>query len=60
MKRTDTIELVLKGKTSNRVLAVTPDHSVYDAIEKMAGGVLGIVAGRVILYFEQASHWVKN
>jgi CBS domain-containing protein len=36
MKRADTIELVLKGKADNRVLSVTPDHSVYEAIEKMA------------------------
>jgi CBS domain-containing protein len=36
MKRADTIELVLKGKPDNRVLSVTPDHSVYEAIEKMA------------------------
>ena len=41
---------------------LTPDRHgrIQDAIEKMAGGVLGIVAGRVILYFEQASHWVRN
>jgi hypothetical protein len=36
MKCADTIELVLKGKPDNRVLSVTPDHSVYEAIEKMA------------------------
>ncbi len=36
MKRADTIELVLKGKPDNGVLSVTPDHSVYEAIEKMA------------------------
>jgi CBS domain-containing protein len=36
MKRADTIEMVLEGKAQNRVLSVTPDHSVYEAIEKMA------------------------
>ena len=36
MKRADTIELVLKGKVDNRVLSVAPDHSVYEAVEKMA------------------------
>ena len=36
MKHADTIELVLKGKADNRVISVTPDHSVYEAIEKMA------------------------
>lgn len=41
---------------------LTPDRHgrIQDAIEKMAGGVLGIVVGRIILYFEQASHWVQN
>jgi CBS domain-containing protein len=36
MKLSDTIELVLKNKEENRVLSVTPDQSVYEAIEKMA------------------------
>lgn len=36
MKHTDTIELVLKSKHDNRVLFVTPDQSVYEAIERMA------------------------
>src|SRR5579864_6263826 len=36
MKFSDTIELVLKSKHQERVLSVTPDHSVYEAIEKMA------------------------
>lgn len=36
MKLSDTIGLVLKRKEENRVLSVEPDHSVYEAIEKMA------------------------
>jgi len=41
MKHADTIELVLKGKADNRVIFVTPDHSVYEAIEKMAAEGVG-------------------
>ena len=52
MKITDTIDLLLKNKGGNRVLSVTPDQSVYEAIEKMAvesiGAVLVISAGRLI------------
>lgn len=36
MKLSDTIASVLKAKRENRVLAVEPDQSVYEAIEKMA------------------------
>jgi VanZ family protein len=41
---------------------VTPDRHgrVQDAIEKMAGGALGIAAGRAILYFGKASRWFQN
>ncbi len=41
MQFTDTIESLLKQKTDNRVLFVTPDQSVYDAIEKMAEEGIG-------------------
>lgn len=41
MKRADTIEMVLEAKTHNRVLSVTPNHSVYQAIEKMAAEGVG-------------------
>jgi CBS domain-containing protein len=41
MKLTDTIESVLKSKRGQRVLAVEPDQSVYQAIEKMAQESVG-------------------
>ena len=36
MKLTDTVELLLRGKSENRVVSIAPDQSVYEAIEKMA------------------------
>jgi VanZ family protein len=41
---------------------LTPDRHgrVPDAIEKMAGGVVGIVVARAILYFDQAGRWFQN
>src|SRR5258708_20730140 len=41
---------------------LTPDRHgrIQDAIEKIAGGVVGIVVGRAILYFDQASRWFQN
>ena len=44
------------------VQLLTPDRHgrLLDAIEKVAGGAIGIIAGRAILYFEQASRWFQD
>jgi CBS domain-containing protein len=52
MNITDKLESLLKSKEGNRVVSVTPDQSVYEAIEKMAaegiGAVLVTSEGRLI------------
>jgi VanZ family protein len=41
---------------------ITPDRhgQILDALEKMAGGAAGILAGRVILYFDRARSWLQK
>jgi CBS domain-containing protein len=41
MQLTDTIESLLKQKSDNRILPVTPDQYVYEAIDKMAEEGIG-------------------
>ncbi len=52
MKLTDPVALVLKSKESGRILSISPDQSVYEAIEKMAeygiGALLVMSEGKLV------------
>src|SRR5579871_4276104 len=52
MKITDTIEMVLKNKAFNKVLALDPEQTVYEALEMMAqydvGALIVCSQGRLV------------
>lgn len=52
MKLSDTIGLLLKSKSDNRIISIEPDQSVFEAIEKMAdhsvGALIVISKGKLI------------
>jgi CBS domain-containing protein len=52
MKLSDTIEMVLRSKPDSRIVAVSPEQTVYQAVEKMAeedvGALLVLSGGRLV------------
>ncbi|MGA9643858.1 MAG: CBS domain-containing protein [Terriglobales bacterium] len=52
MTNTETIETLLRGKQNRKIFSVSPEQSVYEAIEKMAlegiGAVLVMAGNRLV------------
>ena len=57
MKITDTIGTVLKHKESREILAIAPDQSVHEALEKMSrhnvGALLVLNSGKLVGIFSE-------
>lgn len=64
MKATDTIAMVLKNKSENRILAIAPEQLVYDALELLAehdvGALLVISNQRIVGILSERDHARKG
>jgi VanZ family protein len=62
-RRVPTLLIVVIGSAASLELLqlLAPDRHarIIDAIEKIAGGILGVFAGRAILYLDRARSWLQ-